>query len=168
MSDDKMPSRQKQIEELIFIKFPHVASGVLFIIAAGINIFNVVGRYIFATPIFWAEEILVYIVIWSVFLVAGSVTYRGAHLNMDLIYSNLRGPWKLAVNLAITISLIGCTIFVASQSWKIVHLYYRNHGVTAGTDIPLVIPHTALLFGFTFMALAAIVRIRSYITGKFD
>lgn len=47
-------------------------------------------------------------------------------------------------------------------------LHYRNHGVTAGTDIPLVIPHSAVLFGFSFMALAAILRIRSYITGKFD
>jgi len=37
-----------------------------------------------------------------------------------------------------------------------------------GTDIPLVFPHLALLFGFTFMALAAMVRIRSYISGKFE
>ena len=54
------------------------------------------------------------------------------------------------------------------QSWKVVMLHYRNHGVTAGTDIPLVFPHLALLFGFTFMALAAMVRIRSYISGKFE
>jgi hypothetical protein len=31
-----------------------------------------------------------------------------------------------------------------------------------------VFPHLALLFGFTFMALAAMVRIRSYISGKFE
>ncbi len=49
-----------------------------------------------------------------------------------------------------------------------VELHYLNHGVTAGTEIPLVIPHAALLFGFSFMALAAIVRFRSYVTGKFD
>ena len=40
--------------------------------------------------------------------------------------------------------------------------------VLAGTDIPLVFPHLALLFGFSFMALAAMVRIRSYISGKFE
>jgi TRAP-type C4-dicarboxylate transport system permease small subunit len=168
MPDDRMLSKQRQIEELIFIKMPHVASGILFLIAAAINIVNVVGRYIFAKPLFWAEEILVFIVIWAVFLVAGSVTYRGAHLNMDLVYSSLPARWKLAVNIAITVTLIGCTLFAAFQSWKIVDLYYHNHGVTAGTDIPLIIPHTALLFGFIFMAAAAIVRIREYLTGKFD
>jgi TRAP-type C4-dicarboxylate transport system permease small subunit len=168
MSDDKMPSRQRQLEELIFIKIPHVVGGVLFLVAVAINIVNVIGRYIFSKPVFWAEEILIYLIIWTVFLVAGSITYRGAHLNMDLVYSSLPALWKRAVNIAISLSLIGCMIFVTAQSWKIVELYYRTHGVTAGTDIPLVIPHSALMFGFAFMALAAMVRFRSYITGKFD
>ena len=76
--------------------------------------------------------------------------------------------WKRVINIAIALTSIVCTVFTAMQSWKVVKLHYRNHGVTAGTDIPLVIPHSALLFGFTFMALAAIVRIRSYISGKFE
>ncbi len=74
MPDDQMPSKQKQIEELIFIKIPHVASGVLFLVAAGINIVNVIGRYVFSVPVFWAEEVLTFIVIWVVFLLAGSFT----------------------------------------------------------------------------------------------
>ena len=60
----------------------------LFLVAVAINIINVIARYVFSDPIFWAEEVLIFIVIWTVFiLVAGSITYRGAHLNMDLIYS---------------------------------------------------------------------------------
>lgn len=168
MSDGNSPSRQKRIEELIFIKIPHVLVGILFLIACAINIVNVIARYVFANPIFWAEEVLVFIVIWSVSLVAGSITYRGAHLNMDLLYAVLTPPWKRAVNIAIWLTLIACTSFAAVQSWKIVNLHYRTHGVTAATDIPLVIPHSAVLFGFSFMALAAIVRARSYFTGKFD
>lgn len=168
MADGTTPSRQRRIEELIFIKFPHVASGVLFLLAAGINIVNVVGRYVFSVPLFWAEEVLVFIVIWTVFLVAGSITYRGAHLNMDLLYAALPAPWKRAINIAVFLTLVGCTLFAAKESWQIVVLHYHNSGVTAATDIPLVIPTSALLFGFIFMAAAAIVRIRSYVTGDFD
>jgi TRAP-type C4-dicarboxylate transport system permease small subunit len=168
MPDSATPSKQRRIEELIFIKMPYVVSGALFLVAAAINIVNVIGRYVFATPIFWAEEVLVFLVIWTVFLVAGSITYRGAHLNMDLIYAQLKAPWKQLVNLAIVLTLIVCAVFTAVQSWRVVTLHYRNGGVTAATDIPLVIPHAALLFGFGFMALAAIVRFRSYISGKFD
>lgn len=162
------PAKSKQIEKLIFIKIPHILAGALFFLAAAINVINVVARYVFSDPIFWAEEILIFIVIWAVFLVAGSITYRGAHLNMDLVYSTMSPLLKRIVNIAIALTLIVCTTFTAVQSWKVVMLHYRNHGVTAGTDIPLVIPHTALLFGFSFMAVAALLRIRSYITGKFD
>jgi TRAP-type C4-dicarboxylate transport system permease small subunit len=168
MSDDPKPLKAKQVEEFVFLKIPHVAAGVLFFLAAAINVINVVARYVFSYPIFWAEEILIFLVIWAVFLVAGSITYRGGHLNMDLVYSGMSTFWKRVVNIAIALTLIVCTIYTAMQSWKVVMLHYRNHGVTAGTDIPLVIPHTALLFGFSFMALAALLRIRSYITGKFD
>jgi TRAP-type C4-dicarboxylate transport system permease small subunit len=168
MPDSESPSRQRQIEELIFIKIPHVLTGTLFLVGAGINIVNVIGRYMFSTPIFWAEEVLTFIVIWAVFLIAGSITYRGAHLNMDLLYNGFSALWKRVINIAIAVSLIGCAIFAAVQSWKVIALHVHNHAVTAATDIPLVYPHAAILFGFTFMAAAAIMRIRSYITGNFD
>jgi TRAP-type C4-dicarboxylate transport system permease small subunit len=168
MPDDKMPSKRKQVEELIFLKIPHVVAGTLFVIAVIINIFNVIARYVFSSPVFWAEEILVFIIIWTVFLVAGSITYRGAHLNMDLLYSGMSRPWKLVVNTAIVVTMIGCAVFAAMESWKIVVLHIRNNGVTAATDIPLAIPISALLFGFSFMALAAIVRFRAYVAGEFD
>jgi TRAP-type C4-dicarboxylate transport system permease small subunit len=72
------------------------------------------------------------------------------------------------VRIAIATAFIVCTVYTAVQSWKVVELHYLTGGVTAGTNIPLVIPHSALLFGFSFMALAAIVRLSSYVTGKFD
>ncbi len=168
MVDDQTPSDHRRIERLVFIRIPHVLSGVLFFVAVGINIVNVVGRYVFSLPVFWAEEILTFIVIWIVFLLAGSVTYRGAHITMDLLYSAFSLRWKRVVNIAIVASLIGCSLFTATQSWKVIGLHFRNNAVTGGTDIPLIYPHSALLFGFLFMAAAAIVRIRSYITGNFD
>ena len=168
MPDDQAPSRQKRIEDLIFIRIPHALAGALFFVAVVINFVNVVGRYVFGAPLFWAEETLIFIVIWIVFLMVGAITYRGAHLNMDLLYARMRPALKRIVNTAIVLTLIVCAVYTAYQSWLVVLLHYRTHGVTAGTNIPLVIPHAALLFGFSFMAAAAIVRFRAYVTGKFD
>ncbi len=168
MSEDPASLPGKRIEEFIFLKIPHFIAGVMFLIAVAINIANVIARYVFAKPIFWAEEILVFIVIWTVFVVAGSITYRGAHLNMDLLHANFSPFWKRVVNSAIALVLIGSTLFTATQSWKVVSLYLRTGDVTPATGIPLILPHLALLFGFIFMAMAAILRIRSYASGKFD
>ena len=167
-SEEVQRSRQREIEELIFIKIPHAASGVLFLVACALNIINVIARYVFAKPIFWAEEILVFIVIWTVYIVAGSITYRGAHLNMDLLYNALSAFWKRVINVAVLACLIATSVFTVTRSWQVVALHLKNHGVTAGTDIPLWIPHSALVFGFSFIAVAAIVRWRCYLTGKFD
>jgi TRAP-type C4-dicarboxylate transport system permease small subunit len=168
MSDAKPPSRRRQIEEFIFIRMPHVLSGVLFLLAVVLNFVNVIGRYVFGMPIFWAEETLTFTIIWIVFLVVGSITYRGAHLNMDLLFTRMPPGFQLIVRIAIALALIVCAVYTAMQSWTVVKLHYLTHGVTAGTNIPLVIPHSALLFGFSFMAAAAIVRLPSYISGKFD
>lgn len=168
MPDEPTQSRRKRAEEFLFIKIPYVVSGILFLIAAAINIVNIVARYVFLKPIFWAEEILIFLMIWGVYVVAITITYRGAHLCMDLIYTAFKPRLKIAINIVVTVSFVACTIFAAVQSWLVVSLHYRLHSVTAGTDIPLVIPHTAVLFGFSLMALTVLVRLRAYITGQFD
>jgi TRAP-type C4-dicarboxylate transport system permease small subunit len=168
MSEDPAPSNAKRIEEAVFVRAPHVIAGGMFLVAAGLNIANVIARYVFFSPIFWAEEIMIFVVIWTVFLLAASITYRGAHLSMDLLYSGFSPFWKRVVNIAIALCLIGSSLFAASQSWKVVSLYLRTGDVTPATGIPLSVPHAALLVGFVLMALAAIFRIRSYFTGKFE
>ena len=168
MSDAKPPSRQKRIEDFIFVRIPYVLSGTLFLLAVVLNIVNVIGRYVFGMPVFWAEEALTFTVIWIVFLVVGTITYRGAHLNMDLLYSRMPSVMQFVIRIAIALALIVCAAYTAMLSWSVVKLHYMTSGVTAGTNIPLVIPHSALLFGFSFIAAAALVRLPSYISGKFD
>jgi TRAP-type C4-dicarboxylate transport system permease small subunit len=168
MADAKPLSRRRQIEEFIFVRVPYVLSGTLFLLAVVLNIVNVIGRYVFGMPVFWAEEALTFTVIWIVFLVVGTITYRGAHLNMDLLYSRMPSVMQLVIRIAIALTLIVCAAYTAMLSWSVVKLHYMTSGVTAGTNIPLVIPHSALLFGFSFIAAAALVRLPSYISGKFD
>jgi TRAP-type C4-dicarboxylate transport system permease small subunit len=168
MADAKPLSRRRQIEEFIFVRVPYVLSGTLFLMAVVLNIVNVIGRYVFGMPVFWAEEALTFTVIWIVFLVVGTITYRGAHLNMDLLYSRMPSVMQLVIRIAIALTLAVCAVYTAMLSWSVVKLHYMTSGVTAGTNIPLVIPHSALLFGFSFIAAAALVRLPSYISGKFD
>lgn len=168
MTEQPAPPRRQRIEELIFLKIPYAVSGTLFLAAALLNVVNIVARYFFGKPIFWAEEALVFIMIWAVFVVVISITYRGGHLSMDLVYNSFGPKMKIAINTAITVTFLGCIAFTSLQSWRVLLLHSHNHSVTAGTDIPLVIPHSAVFFGFVLMGVAVLVRLRNYITGKFD
>ncbi|MBC7784390.1 MAG: TRAP transporter small permease subunit [Burkholderiales bacterium] len=161
-------SRSARIQEFIFVKMPHTLAGLLFLIAVGINIANVVARYVFSAPIFWAEEVLVFIVIWTVALVMVAITFKQAHLNMDLFYVQVQPPLKQILNGLIALTFIGCTAFTAVQSWRVVMLYARNGNVSTAAEVPMVIPHAAVLFAFSMMAVAVVLRFRQYVAGAPD
>ena len=48
-----------------------------------------VARYVFLAAFYWAEEVMVYLAIWSIFLAAAAVAYDGRHLTMDLFAARL-------------------------------------------------------------------------------
>lgn len=156
------------VARVLFVKLPYLITGTLLLVATAINFANVIGRYVFATPIFWAEEILVFIVVWSVFVAAASIAYRGGHLSMDLFYTRFRSLWKKIINGAVAVLFIACGVFVVLQSYQVVSLHIRTGAVSLAAGAPLTVPHSALLVGFAIMVLAVLCRVRAYVNGKFD
>ena len=156
------------LSEFALVKIPFVICGIILLSAVLINITNIVGRYVFNAPVPWAEEVMSYIIIWGVFIAAAAITYQGNHLRMDLLVSNLQGLGRMLLGGLTATLIIGCSVFVVMQSFTIVKLYSMTGETSMGARIPLVYAHTALLVGFSLMALAALVRFRSYLTGKFD
>jgi TRAP-type C4-dicarboxylate transport system permease small subunit len=151
----------------LFIQLPRWVMGSVLLLGLAINLANVVGRYAFGYSLYWAEEVLVYLMIWGVFMGIAAVAYNGDHLNMDLFSSHLDDPWKSIINGCMTLVLILCCGFAISQSWKVVTLFYQAGQVSVAAGVPKALPHAALLVGFVLMLLAVLIRIRSYLTGKF-
>lgn len=131
-----------------------------------LNFANVIGRYAFAKPLFWAEEVLVALTIWGVFLGAAVVTWRCDHLNMDLFSARVTGRARIALNAVIALTLASVCAFIAWQSFTIVQLFVQTEAVSAGAQIPKVIPHSAILVGFSLSALAVLVRWRRWVLGE--
>jgi TRAP-type C4-dicarboxylate transport system permease small subunit len=153
--------------QFVFVKIPFAICGVILLAAVAINIANVVGRYVFDAPVSWAEEVMSYMIIWGVFVAVGAITYQGSHLRMDLLVLNARGWFARSLG-ALTVGLmVCCACFMMWQSFQIVRLYAATGETSMGARIPLIYAHTALLVGFVLMAAAAVVRIRSYLTGRF-
>jgi TRAP-type C4-dicarboxylate transport system permease small subunit len=162
------PVPRRTIARLILVDIPQIICGVVLIAAVIINIGNVVGRYVFFKPIFWAEEVLMYLIIWGVFICAGSITYQGLHLKMDLLVINVQGRLRMFLGaVTVCIALI-CAPFMIVQAFRIVRIYLDNGETSIAAHFPLVYTHAAILVGFILMFAAAAIRIRAYLTGKFD
>jgi TRAP-type C4-dicarboxylate transport system permease small subunit len=139
--------------------------GLLMLVGVALNFANVFGRYVLGSPIFWAEEVLVLLTIWGVFIGLVVVAWNGEHLAMDLFSSRLTGWPKRLLNGTIAATMVVVCGFVAVQSWTIVSLFLATEAVSVGAQIPKAIPHGALLVGFGLTALAVVVRIRVYLRG---
>lgn len=145
------------------LRWLYIVLGVVMLGGVALNLANVIGRYAVGKPIFWAEEVLVGMVIWGVFFGAAVVTWRGDHLNMDLFYARLGRRSRFVVNGFIASVMVGICLFIAWQSWTILQMFYQTGAVSAGAEIPKVIPHSALMIGFLLSALAVIVRWRRWL-----
>jgi TRAP-type C4-dicarboxylate transport system permease small subunit len=143
----------------LFSVVPMFLLGVLMLADVALNGANVIGRYFFGTPIFWAEEVMVYISIWGVFVGMVAVAYRQEHLCMDLFSSRLGARGQVLLQILITTVLAGCCLFTAAQSWKILRLFIDTGAVSTAASIPKMIPHSALLIGFALTAVAAVLGI---------
>ncbi|MFM9881588.1 MAG: TRAP transporter small permease [Burkholderiales bacterium] len=151
----------------VFVTVPEWILGTLMLTGVAINIANVIGRYLFGYAFFWAEEIMVFITIWGVFIALAAITYNGDYLNMDLFSRAFKGRWRLILNTVIALALLACCVFMIAQSYKVVTMLAAAGQVSVSAGIPKSIPHSALLAGFVLTVLAIIVRIRSYIAGNF-
>src|SRR5204863_9667378 len=95
--------------EDILITGVRVIVGSAIFVSIAINFANIAGRYLFSTPLVWAEEILSYLMVWSVFLGAVLVTWEGRHITLDLISASITSRAKEI--------LIGITVGVFAAGW---------------------------------------------------
>jgi TRAP-type C4-dicarboxylate transport system permease small subunit len=153
--------------EAFFVAVPRAIVGAAIFLAIGINFANIIGRYVFLSPIIWAEEILIFIMIWCVFIGAVLVTWEGRHIKMDLLSVLMPSPLKEIVNLVGAVLFVGVCGFVVVQSWQVTALMNRLDQRSVVAEIPMMIPHLALLLGFSGMLIAVILRFRSYVTNAF-
>jgi len=168
--DDAAPPAPKTspIADLIFVRIPYVVTGTLFLIAITINFANVIARYFFFEALFWAEEVLIYMTLWGVILACATITYQGIHIRMDLFATLLRSPVKEIVNGLTAVLMICASVYVVMQSYVVVGMFWRSGEVSIAANVPLTIPHIAVPLAFALMAVAVVIRLRSYITGRFE
>jgi TRAP-type C4-dicarboxylate transport system permease small subunit len=158
----------QRLSRFVFDTGPRAIISMLLVIAVAINFANVIGRYLFDHAIFWTEEILGFLLLWSVFIGMVAVTYNGAHLAMDLLLRRLSGWPQRLVRGAAALTMIACAAVVVVQSVKVISVLARTGQVSVAAGVPLVVPHASILVGFALAGLAVVVRFRAYLTDKFE
>ena len=165
MSNSSNNSIPKPLNFLI-VTVPRAIIGSMILIGIIINFSNVIGRYAFLEPIIWAEEIMIYIMVWTVFIGAILVSYEGQHLKMDVFSIMMPSPFKEIINFVATASVLLVCLYIIPNNWIVVELMWNNDQRSVVAEVPMVIPHFALLAGFCLIFVGIVLRFRSHVTGN--
>ncbi len=127
--------------------FEEVLSGIFMVLMFLATFSNVVARYVFNSPIQWAEEFSRYAFIWVVFLGAVVCTKQKRHIGIDSLVKSLPGPVQPWVNLAADILTLALMVIII---WYGGILTWRATQITATLKVPqyviyLVVPCSGVL-----------------------
>jgi TRAP-type C4-dicarboxylate transport system permease small subunit len=135
------------------------ALGLAFIAAVCLNFANVVGRYAFGRAIFGADEVQTYVMVWMAFVGAAVVTWRQAHLRMDVLVTSLPRRMRSALRFAELVLMLATAGFVFHQSWQYAAQMAAMGRRSDAAAIPMALPHSAVAVGFGLIALVALWRL---------
>lgn len=147
----------QRLLRLLLRDVPRAAIGVVILLAIAINFANIVGRYVFLAPLDWAEEVLVFLVIWGVYLGASAVTYDNRHLDMDLFAAAFPAKLRAALEIAKLVVMVGFCGFTAANASTIVGIMAGNGQVSITAGVPMTVPYAAFVLGFCLIAISAVV-----------
>lgn len=165
---DKVHPYLDPVVSVLIVRIPRFIIGTLIFVGIAINFANVVGRYVFLEPIIWAEEIMIYIMVWTVFIGAVLVSWDGRHLKMDFFSIMLPAPWKQVMNGIATLAFLVVCLFVIPKSFTVTELMFNLSQLSVVAEMPMSVPHSALLIGFVLMLIAVAYRFRSHVMGTLE
>jgi len=137
----------------------------IMVFLVALNLVALVGRHFPWYTLSWADEVMTFAMVWGVALGLFSVSLRKAHLSMDLLFISLPRGARRVLEVLIATVTIGVTGFVMLQSWRFIQAMAQVDMRSMAAQMPMAIPHSALLIGFGLIIIAMLVRLYLTLAG---
>jgi TRAP-type C4-dicarboxylate transport system permease small subunit len=134
-------------------------AGVLLVASIALNFANVVGRYFFNASIYWAEEVMLFLMVACVFLGNGVVAWSGRQLRMDVIVAMMPAFTQKVLALLSELTFIVVALCIVIFSWPVMRDLWNFDQRSQSAEIPMVIPQSLVPIGLSIMVILTVVRL---------
>lgn len=122
------------------------------VISTGCMVYSVVLRYVFKGNFYGSDEVIMLFAFWLYFMGAVYGSYENSHIKADLLnvyIKNMRKKDAVALLGQILTIVVNTIVLV----WAVRYFggEIAKGGLSTGLKIPLVIPKSAVFFGFLLM-----------------
>jgi len=136
-----------------------VLAGILLVASVLLNFANVVGRYFLSDSIYWAEEVMLYLMVGCVFLGNGVVAWSGRQLRMDVIVGMMPAQVQKLLALASEIIFLIVGITIVAFACPVIRDLWNFDQRSQSAELPMVIPQVMVPIGFLIMAVLVALRL---------
>lgn len=141
------------------VSFLRTAAAVLLVASVAVNFCNVVGRYFFNYSIYWAEEVMLFLMVGCVFLGNGVVAWSGRQLRMDVIVAMMPARVQKVLELLSELTFIVVAVVIVVFAWPVIRDLWAFDQRSQSAELPMVIPQVMIPIGFSIMAFLVVVRL---------
>lgn len=127
---------------------------------------NVVMRYVLLMPIYWAEELVRYLMVWMIFIGASQVTSWGGHVAVDILPRFLSKRGNIILAFAVNMACIVFCILLAYYSLEQMLRVKNAHQVSPAMELPMWLAYAAIPAGTLLMLIRYIQQISLRLRGK--
>ena len=124
-----------------------------------INGANVIGRYFFRKPISWAEELMLFLMVLSVFSAGIAITWRNMHIRIDTLVERTSPLTQLIIQVFAVGVSIAVLLTIVVESYGVVERLYLFDFRTDALSAPMWIPQSFVTVGLTLMAIMMAIRL---------
>jgi len=135
-----------------------VVAGVALLTIVVVNGANVIGRYFLGAPISWAEELMLFLMVLVVFAGAATVTWRGAHIRIEIFVVWLPPSWRRAAAFVTGFLAISVLLVLSVVSFQVVSTLYAFDQRSDALELPVWIPQSSVTIGSALMAVMILLR----------
>jgi TRAP-type C4-dicarboxylate transport system permease small subunit len=122
-------------------------TAILMLTAVAVNFANIVGRYVFFRPFASAEEVMLFLMVGTVFLGNSVVGWEAKQLRMDVLVHAMPPAVHRALDIAADLTMIAVCIALIVLGWPAVEMLAEFDQRSEAADIPLVVPQALVPIG---------------------
>jgi len=135
--------------------FVALGAAIAVVMAVAIT-YSVVMRYVLNAPQVWTDELMGYLMVALVMFGLGETVRQGDHINVDLITARLGPRGQVLARAWGLVAMILVAAVLLDRSWDMVAFSRMVDLLSDGyLAMPVWIPQSSLLVGFSLMILAS-------------
>jgi TRAP-type C4-dicarboxylate transport system permease small subunit len=135
-----------------------LAAFALLLIVA-LNGVNIVLRYFFSAALSWAEEAMLFLMIFGVYAGAISVAWHQAHIRIDAFINMAPLAYRRALNIVSTLVLAGFLIPVILASYRVTGMLFEFDQRSDAMNLPIWIPQAVIPVAMLLIVVMSLLRI---------